>query len=105
MVNPERGEVGLVVNGQERVLRLTLGSLAALEARLEASSLAELVGTFEAGDLRSDHLILLLWAGLNGGGLAVSCNDVAAARIDGGPVAAARAAGRLLHATFAEQEQ
>ena len=102
MVNPARGEVGLTVDGEERVLRLTLGALAALEARLGATSLADLIGAFEAGNLRSDHLIGLLWAGLNGGGWAVSYEDVAQAQIAGGPVAAARAAGQLLRLTFGE---
>ena len=102
MINPMRGEVGLTIDGTERVLRLTLGALAALEARLGARSLADLVQTFEGGDMRSDDLILLLWAGLNGGGFAVSVEDVGNARVQGGPVAAAQAAGLLLRQTFME---
>lgn len=101
MVNPERGEVELVVNGEARVLRLTLGALAGLEARLEARSLAGLIEAFEAGEARAEHIIAILWAGLNGGGWAVSYDDVASARVGGGPLEAAAAAGRLLRLTFA----
>lgn len=36
MVNPWRGEVTLVVDGEARVMRLTLAALAELEARLAA---------------------------------------------------------------------
>ena len=101
MVNPERGDVALIVNGEARVMRLTLGALAALEARLEAPSLMGLVEDLEAGTLSSRQLIGLVWAGLNGGGWDVSFEDVGAARIEGGPIAAARAAGELLRLTFA----
>lgn len=101
MVNPQRGEVALVVNGQERVLRLTLGALAALEEELEAGSLVELVAAFETGTFRSRDLLALLWAGLNGGGWTVSREDVGAALVEGGPVAATQAAARLLALTFA----
>ena len=103
MVNPERGDVELVVNGEARVMRLTLGALAALEARLEAGSLAALIEAFEAGNAGSGQILALIWAGLNGGGWAVSYDDVAAARIGGGPLAAVAAAGRLLRLTFAGQ--
>jgi len=39
MVNRWRGDVALVVNGQRRVARLTLGALAELEDALEEPSL------------------------------------------------------------------
>lgn len=100
MVNPERGEVALTVNGEARVMRLTLGALAALEARLEAQSLMALVEDLEGGTFSSRQLIGILWAGLNGGGTEMSFEDVGAARIAGGPVAAAQAAGALLRLTF-----
>lgn len=101
MINPARGEVGLVIDGQERVMRLTLGALAALEAELGESSLSALVGRFESGDFAASDLIQLLWAGLNGGGWDVSLADIKRAEIAGGPVGAAKAAARLLHLTFA----
>lgn len=102
MINPERGEVGLTIDGEERPMRLTLGALAALEARLEIGSLVALVEAFERGNVGSGQLVALLWAGLNGGGWDVSYDRVAAARVDGGPMVAVKAAGQLLRATFAE---
>ena len=49
MANPWRGEVELVVDGEPRVMRLTLAALAELEARLKSESLVELIARFEAG--------------------------------------------------------
>lgn len=100
MANPWRGEVELVVDGEPRVMRLTLAALAELEARLESQSLIELIGRFEAGSFKVRDLIALLAAGLNGGGWRTSEAELVAARIDGGPLAAARAAARLLKVTF-----
>ncbi|MEL7174407.1 MAG: hypothetical protein AAFN05_15755, partial [Pseudomonadota bacterium] len=54
-VNPARGEVGLVVDGVPRRLRLTLGALAALEASGGVASLPVPAATAESpsgGSLR-----------------------------------------------------
>lgn len=100
MANPWRGEVELVVDGEPRVMRLTLAALAELEARLQSESLIELIARFEAGGFRVRDLIALLTAGLNGGGWKISEEDLVKARIEGGPLAAAQAAARLLKITF-----
>jgi hypothetical protein len=100
MANPWRGEVELVVDGEPRVMRLTLASLAELEARLKSESLIELIGRFEAGNFRVKDLIALLTSGLNGGGWRISEAELVKARVDGGPLAAAQAAARLLKITF-----
>ena len=100
MANPWRGEVELVVDGEPRVMRLTLAALAELEARLKSKSLIELIARFEAGGFRVRDLIALLTAGLNGGGWKVSEAELVKASIDGGPLAAAQAAARLLKITF-----
>lgn len=92
-----------MVDGEERVLRLTLGSLAALEAKLDARTLMELVEGFETGQFKASDLLLLIWAGLNGGGTPMTCDEVGQLNIDGGPIAAARAAGKLLATTFSGQ--
>ena len=100
MANPWRGEVELEVDGEARAMRLTLAALAELEARLASDSLVELIGRFEAGSFRVRDLIALLTAGLNGGGWAIGEGELVKARIEGGPLAAARAAARLLRVTF-----
>ena len=100
MTNPYRGEVVLSVEGEARVMRLTLGALAELEARLKSESLLEMIGRFEAGTFRVQDLICLITAGLNGGGWRISESELLEKRIDGGPLAAAQAAARLLKLTF-----
>jgi len=104
MVNPYRGEVALVIDGQPHVLRLTLGALAELEAALETSSLLALVERFETGAFSTRDLLALLTAGLRGGGWDGDVDALKAAQIEGGPVGAARTAARLLAASFSVQD-
>ncbi|MGR3542439.1 MAG: gene transfer agent family protein [Hasllibacter sp.] len=96
-MNPLAGEVALVIDGRRRVMRLTLGALAGLEAELGAGSLAGLVERFEGRDFSTADVLALLRAGLRGGGEEV---DPAHAAIEGGPVAAAKAAAELLARAF-----
>jgi hypothetical protein len=100
MANPHAGEVGLVIDGEERVLKLTLGALAELEGELGAGTLVELVERFEAGRFSTRDVLLLIVAGLRGGGWRGSSRDLLSAEIEGGPVEAARAAGMLLARAF-----
>lgn len=100
MANPYRGEVLLRVDGEDRVMRLTLGALAELETRLDCGSLTEVVSRFETGAFKVGDMIGLLTAGLNGGGFTVSEAEVMRSWIDGGPLAAAQAAAKLLKVTF-----
>lgn len=100
MANPWRGEVELIVDGEPRVLRLTLGALAELEAQLKAESLMEMIARFETGGFRVRDLIALITAGLNGGGWRISETELVSCRIEGGPLAVAQAAAQLLKITF-----
>ena len=100
MINRHRGEVEIVVDGQSKVMRLPLGAIAALEDAMGAKSMVDLVASFETGAFRTQHLLLLLWAGLNGGGWTISTDEVEALSFDGGPVAAAKSAAELLTVTF-----
>lgn len=100
MANPLRGEVALVLDGERRVCRLTLGALAELEARLEAESLTALVERFEGGQLRARDVLLLVLAGLRGGGWTGDLPDLVQAEIEGGPLEAARVAARMLALAF-----
>lgn len=103
-VNPWTGEVALVIDGQRRVMKLTLGALAELEAALAEDSLMALVERFEAGRFRTLDVLRLLLAGLHGGGWRVDAATLMAADIQGGPGAAARAAAELLGRAFALPE-
>lgn len=100
MANPWAGEVALVLDGRRQVAKLTLGALAELEAALEAGSLVELVERFEAGRYSTRDVLALVVAGLRGGGWDGSAADLRTVEIEGGPVAAARAAALLLARAF-----
>ncbi|WP_306006231.1 gene transfer agent family protein [Aquicoccus porphyridii] len=100
MANPWSGEVALVIDGETRVLKLTLGALAELEAGLESGTLIELVERFEGGAFSSRDVLALIVAGLRGGGWQGSAADLLQAEIAGGPMAAARGAAELLARAF-----
>ena len=104
MVNPLAGEVALVINGERHIMKLTLGALAELEAVLKAQTLIELIERFEAGQISSRDVLALIVAGLRGGGWKGTAEDMIAAEIEGGPVAAAQAAGQLLARAFSLPE-
>ncbi|MCT4609967.1 MAG: gene transfer agent family protein [Pelagimonas sp.] len=105
MANPWRGEVALVIDGDRRVLRLTLGALAELEAGLKTGSLVDLVQRFETGGFSTRDVLALIVAGLRGGGWQGRQGDLMQADIEGGPIEAARAAAELLARAFALPEQ
>lgn len=100
MANPLAGEVALTVDGERRVAKLTLGALAELEDRLGAGSLADLVARFEGEAFRAADILVLVHAGLRGGGWQGELRDLASAEIEGGALEAARVAARLLAIAF-----
>ena len=100
MVNKWRGDVALVIDGRQHVARLTLGALVELEDALEEPSLVALVERFEANRFSSRDVLCLLMAGLRGGSDLTEAS-LAQASIEGGPMAAARAAAELLARAFA----
>ncbi len=102
MPNAHRGEVAAVFDGEEKVLCLTLGALAELEARLGAGDLVGLSERFATGRVSARDLTAILGAGLRGAGNAVSDDDLARMSIEGGLQGAAETAARLLRAAFGE---
>lgn len=100
MANPYAGEVAIVLDGQRHVAKLTLGTLAELEAALEAGSLMALVERFETRAFTTRDVLALVVAGLRGGGWQGTAADLRTVEIGGGPVAAARAAAELLARAF-----
>jgi hypothetical protein len=71
---------------------------------LDTGSLVALVERFESSAFSSRDVLMLLAAGLRGGGAEISNDELARAQIKGGPVAAARAAAELLVRAFAVPE-
>jgi hypothetical protein len=104
MANPWAGEVDIVLDGEARRAKLTLGALAELEAALDSGTLIDLVERFEQGRFSSRDVLLLVVAGLRGGGWAGGAEDLRTAEIGGGPVGAIRIAAELLGRAFAMPE-
>lgn len=104
MANPYAGEVALVIDGERRALKLTLGALAEMESALGADSLVALVERFEGGRFSTRDVLALILAGLRGGGWQGGAEALLCAEIEGGPVVAARAAAQLLARAFALPE-
>lgn len=104
MANPWTGEVELVLDGQRRTAKLTLGALAELEAALGTGTLVELVERFEAGAFSTRDVLMLVVAGLRGGGWQGTAADLLEADVGGGPVEAARVAAQLLARAFTVPE-
>jgi hypothetical protein len=100
MANPWTGEVALRIDGERHVLKLTLGALAELEAALGADSLVTLVERFEAARFSTRDVLMLIVAGLRGGGWRGEAEDLRTAEIAGGPLEAARVAAELLVRAF-----
>lgn len=100
--NRHRGEVEAVIDGERRILCLTLGALAELETSFGADSLADLAARFSSGRLKSADLTRILACGLRGGGNRLSDADVAEMAVEGGVAGAARVVGDLLAVTFGE---
>ncbi|MBB1490660.1 gene transfer agent family protein [Paracoccus sp. MC1862] len=99
-MNPHRGEVAVVLDGQRHVARLTLGALAALEGELGCDSLLGVIERFESGRFSSRDVIAVLVAGLRGGGWQGEVPDLMVVEVDGGPVGAARVAAELIARAF-----
>lgn len=102
--NRRRGEVAATIDGQQKILCLTLGALAELEDASKVDDLAALGQRFSSGKLSARDLMRVLAAGLRGGGNDVSDEDVAAIRFDGGTAGCALIVGELLAATFGTGE-
>lgn len=104
MANFQRGEISAVIGGEERVLCLTLGALAELEARLQTGDLSGLSDRFADGKISARDLIAILGAGLRGGRNTISDDDLARMSVEGGLAGAATIAADLLRATFGSSE-
>lgn len=104
MAIKQRGEIDAVIGGETRVLCLTLGALAELEAHLQAGDLIGLSERFAEGRISARDLLAILGAGLRGGGNDITDDDLARMSVEGGLKGAAETAVRLLQVTFGEAE-
>jgi hypothetical protein len=79
-MNPQRGDVSMLIDGETRKLRLTFGALAEIEAALEAADLAELGARLAR--LSATEMMLVLRSLLNGAGEDEAAEAIAEARVD-----------------------
>ena len=104
MANPWAGEVALLLNGEPRVAKLTLGALAELEAGLGEQMLVDLVERFESQRFSTRDIMAVIVAGLRGGGWQGTAEELRNADIGGGPMQAVRVAAELLARAFTVPE-
>jgi hypothetical protein len=83
--NQTRGEVALVIDGAPRMLCVTLGALAQLEAAFDVASFTQLGERLE--HLNAHDLLIVLSALMDTEGLSVA--ELASARIDAKEAASA----------------
>lgn len=100
MANMRRGEIEAVLDGRPRVLVLTLGALAELEAAFGAADLMALAERFERGRLSARDAARILCAGLRGAGAEVTLDEVEHMRAEDGATGFVRIVAALLAATF-----
>ena len=104
MANRYRGETSAVFDGRRYTLCLTLGALAELERAFEVMDMTALVERFSRDTLSAGDAILIIGAGLRGGGNAVEDHEVARMTTEGGAPGFARVVTELLAATFGAEE-
>ncbi|RYD90550.1 MAG: gene transfer agent family protein [Sphingomonadales bacterium] len=98
--NGQRGEIEAVIDGERRILCMTLGALAELETAFGVDNIAALAGRFEGGRVGTRDVMAIIAAGLRGGGNVVDDGDVADIRVEGGIGGAIALAARLLDSAF-----
>ena len=105
LVNRKRGEIVANLGGKDRCLCLTLGALAKLETAFAASDLNALGQRFASGRLSARDLMMIIHAGLEGGGHTFTLEDVADMQTEGGLAGYAAIVGELLSATFGTDDE
>lgn len=100
MVNRHRGEIAAELGGETYTLCLTLGALAEIEHAYGGEDLIAIAERFESGRIKASDAIKVIGAGLRGGGLPISDDDVAKLSVGGGAAGYLRIVADLLKATF-----
>ncbi|MGV3550174.1 gene transfer agent family protein [Rhizobium sp.] len=103
--NGQRGEIEAMIDGERRILCMTLGALAELETAFGVDNIADLAGRFSGGRVGAKDVMAIIAAGLRGGGNLVDDGDLRDCRVEGGVGGAIRLAADLLGSAFAAGEQ
>lgn len=105
MANRHRGEIEAILDDRAYRLVLTLGALAELESAFGDDDMLALAARFEKGRLSARDCVKIIAAGLRGAGCAVTDDEVALMRVDGGAADYVDIVARLLNATFGGDDQ
>ena len=100
MTDLNKCEVTITLDGVPHVAKLTLGALAEVEAALESGSLVDLISRFEVQKVSPRDVLVLVVAGLRGGGWQGTAGDLLRVEIGGGLMGAAQIAAQLLARAF-----
>jgi hypothetical protein len=103
--NGHRGEIEAVIDGERRILCLTLGALAELETAFGVDNIADLATRFAGGRIGASGMIAILGAALRGGGNLVDDDDVRDMSVEGGVEGAVRLTASLLSAAFLPERE
>jgi len=98
--NRIRGEIEAVIDGERRILCMTLGALAELETAFGVDNIADLAARLGGGRLATRDVTAIIAAGLRGGGNRMDGSDLEDMRVEGGLGGAIRLAARLLESAF-----
>jgi Phage tail tube protein, GTA-gp10 len=101
MANRHRGEIEAELGGQSYTLVLTLGALAEIEHAYGGEDMVAIAERFEGGRIKATDAIKVIGAGLRGGGLTFSDDEVSKLSVAGGAAGYLRIVAELLKATFA----
>ena len=102
--NRRRGEIEEIIDGERRILCMTLGALAELETAFGVDNIADLAGRFAGGKVGTKDVMAIIAAGLRGGGNVIDDGELAGCRVEGGIGGAIGLAARLLESAFAPEE-
>ncbi|MDB5555186.1 MAG: hypothetical protein JWL86_5170 [Rhizobium sp.] len=101
--NRVRGEIEAVINGERRILCMTLGALAELETAFGVDNIGDLATCFSGGRIGTRDVMAIIVAGLRGGGNVIEDGDVGDMRVEGGIGGAVTLTARLLSSAFAPE--
>lgn len=104
MANRHRGEITARIDGEPRVLCLTLGALAEIEGAF-GEDITAFIRRLQEGRVGARDAIVILGAALRGAGASLSNEEVARMHVPGGALGYGRIIVDLLNASFGDLEE
>ena len=102
ITNRYRGEITAKLDDRQWQLCLTLSALAELEAKLGEEDIGALASRFSSGRLSAKDILIIIAAGLRGGGHDIGDEEVGEMRCENGVTGFAQIVADLLMVTFSD---